>query len=214
MAAGQLNNIFRHLRCVLQRKEGAGTPDADLLKRYVGEGDEAAFEALVRKHGPMVLGVCRRVLRDPHDAEDAFQATFLVLVSKAAVIRSPATLGNWLYGVAYRTALHARRAATKRRAKEAAVPTRTETPEASWAELLPVLDRELEQLPEKYRAVIVLCQLQGKSRREAALLLGCPVGTVASRLARGLASLAKRLTRHGLSIPASALAVLLAQETA
>ncbi len=214
MAAGQLNNVLRHLRCVLQRKEGAGSPDADLLKHYVGEGDEAAFAALVRKHGPMVLGVCRRVLRDPHDAEDAFQATFLVLVSKASVIRSPATLGNWLYGVAYRTALHARRAATKRRAKEAAMPTRTETPEASWAELLPVLDQELEQLPEKYRGVIVLCQLQGKSRREAALLLGCPVGTVASRLARGLALLAKRLIRHGLSIPASALAVLLSQETA
>jgi RNA polymerase sigma factor (sigma-70 family) len=214
MAAGQLNNVIRHLRYVLERNEAAGTPDVDLLKRYVSEGDEAAFEALVQRHGPLVWGVCRRVLRNPHDAEDAFQATFLVLVSKASAIRSPRALGNWLYGVAYRTAPHARHRATRRRAKEAAMPTRTETPEDAWAELLPVLDQDLERLPEKYRSVIVLCELQGKTRREAALLLGCREGTVASRLARGLALLAKRLTRHGLSITAGALAVVLSHKAA
>jgi RNA polymerase sigma factor (sigma-70 family) len=211
MAAGQLNNFLRHLRCVLQRQDGTGIPDADLLKRYVSQGDKAAFEALVRRHGPMVLGVCRRVLNNTHDADDAFQATFLVLVSKAATIRSPGTLGNWLYGVAYRTALHARQATIKRRVKEAAMPVRTETPRDAWIELLPVLDQEMERLPEKYRAVIVLCQLQGKSRREAARLLRCAEGTVASRLARGLALLAKRLTRHRLSITASVLAAALSE---
>jgi RNA polymerase sigma factor (sigma-70 family) len=185
-----------------------------LLKRYVGQGDQAAFEALVRRHGPMVMGVCRRVLDNTHDAEDAFQATFLVLVSKASTIRSPDTLGNWLYGVAYRTARHARQAAIKRRVKEAAMPVRTETSEDDWTELLPVLDQEMECLPEKYRAVIVVCQLQGKTRREAARLLRCAEGTVASRLARGLALLSKRLTRHGLSITVGALAAALSEKAA
>jgi RNA polymerase sigma factor (sigma-70 family) len=214
MAAAQLNNVLRHVRCVLQRREGAGTPDADLLKRYAGRGDEAAFEALLRKHGPMVLGVCRRVLHNPHDAEDAFQATFLVLVRKASSLRSPGRLGNWLYGVAYRTALHARQAAVKRRVKEAAMATRTEATQDTWAELLPILDRELERLPEKYRAAVVLCDLQGKTRSEAALYLGCAEGTVASRLVRGRALLAERLTRHGLSITAAVLAGVLSQTTA
>jgi len=192
----------------------AGTPDADLLRRYVGQRDELAFEALVRKHGPMVLGVCRRVLRNRHDADDAFQATFLVLLRKAASIRSPGTLGSWLYGVAYRTALHARQEAGKRRAKEAAMGARTETPEGTWADLLPVLDQELERLPEKYRAVVVLCDLQGKTRSEAALHVGCAKRTVASRLVRGRALLAKRLTQHGLSVTAGALAGVLSQNAA
>jgi RNA polymerase sigma factor (sigma-70 family) len=212
MAAGQLDTFLRHLRCVLQRPDGTGIPDADLLKRYVSQGDKAAFEALVRRHGPMVLGVCRRVLNNTHDADDAFQATFLVLVSKAATIRSPGTLGNWLYGVAYRTALHARQATIKRRVKEAAMPVLAETTRDAWIELLPVLDQEMERLPEKYRAVIVLCDLQGKTRREAARLLRCAEGTIASRLARGLALLAKRLSRHGLSITASALAAALSEQ--
>jgi RNA polymerase sigma factor (sigma-70 family) len=162
----------------------------------------------------MVLCVCRRVLGNTQDADDACQATFLVLVSKAATIRAPGTLGNWLYGVANRTALHARHAANKRRAKEAALPTRSEAPEDGWAELLPVLDLELERLPDRYRAVIVLCALQGKTRKEAARDLGCAEGTVASRLSRGLALLAKRLTRHGRSTTAGALAAVLSQSTA
>src|SRR5689334_17456257 len=100
MAGTELNIFLRHLRSVLQRQEAANTPDADLLRRYVGQGDEAAFAVLVQRYGPMVLGVCRRVLSNPHDAEDAFQATFLVLVSKAVNLRLHSTLGNWLYGVA------------------------------------------------------------------------------------------------------------------
>jgi RNA polymerase sigma factor (sigma-70 family) len=211
MAGTDLNIFLHHLRSVLQRQEVANTPDTDLLRRYVGQGDEAAFEALVQRYGPMVLGVCRRILSNPHDAEDAFQATFLVLVTKAVNLRLHSTLGNWLYGVACRTAQHARHAAFKRRAKEAAMPTRSEKPEDAWTELLPLLDRELERLPEKYRAAIVLCELQGKPRREAAQLLGCAEGTVASRLSRGLALLAKRLAGHGPAVTSAALAGVLAE---
>jgi hypothetical protein len=111
MAGTELNAFLRHLRRVLERQEGVETPDADLLRRYAGHGDESAFEVLVQGYGPMVLGVCRRILSNPLDAEDAFQATFLVLVSKAANLRLHSTLGNWLYGVACRTAQHARHAA-------------------------------------------------------------------------------------------------------
>lgn len=122
--------------------------DADLVKRYVQDRDETAFEAILRRHGPMVYGVCRRVLHNRHDAEDAFQATFLVLVRNASRVRSPHLVGNWLYGVAYRTALHARNAAIRRRAQEAAVSARTERPDDPWAELRAVLDQALERLPE------------------------------------------------------------------
>src|SRR6266404_4660716 len=126
MGAGQLNKVIDHLRSVLVKQEAAGITDADLLKRYAQQRDEAAFELLLRRHGPMVLGVCRRVLHNLHDAEDAFQATFLVLVRRASSLRSPGMIGNWLYGVAHRTALHARDAALRRRAKEAELVTRTE----------------------------------------------------------------------------------------
>ncbi len=211
MAAGRLNKVLRHLHGTLVRHEAAGLPDGELLAAYARHRDEAAFAALVRRHGPMVLGVCRRVLRNAHDAEDAFQATFLVLVRKAATLRSPGLLANFLYGVAYRTAQEARRAAARRRAKEARVVPPTRTPDATWADLLPVLDQELERLPKKYRAVVVLCDLEGKSRKEAARHLGCPEGTVASRLATARALLAKRLTRHGAAVSGIALAVLLAE---
>jgi RNA polymerase sigma factor (sigma-70 family) len=206
MAAADLNKAVEHLCSVLGKPDAAGVTDGELLTRYVRQRDEAAFEALVRRHGPMVLGVCRRVLLDPHDAEDAFQATFLVLVRKAASIRSPGTVGNWLYGVAYRTAQYARRAAVKRRTKEAQAVPKAEAAPDGWAELRDVLDQELERLPEKYRAVVVLCDLQGATGQEAALHLGLPPGTVASRLARGRARLAKQLSRHGLAIAGAALA--------
>jgi DNA-directed RNA polymerase specialized sigma24 family protein len=108
MATRQLNEFMRHLRRVLDRQDASGITDGELVRRYVERRDEAAFEALLRRHGPMVFGVCRRVLHNLHDAEDAFQATFLILVRKASSFRSPGMIGNWLYGVAYRTALHAR----------------------------------------------------------------------------------------------------------
>jgi RNA polymerase sigma factor (sigma-70 family) len=211
MATRQLNEFMRHLRRVLDRQDASGIADGELVRRYVERRDEAAFEALLRRHGPMVFGVCRRVLHNEHDAEDAFQATFLILVRKASNLQSPGMIGNWLYGVAYRTALHAREAAGKRRAKEAEMPAKLPAPEDIWAELRPALDLELERLPDKYRSVIVLCDLEGKTRKEAARHLGRTEGTVASRLARGRVLLAKRLARHGLTVSGGALAAALSQ---
>jgi RNA polymerase sigma factor (sigma-70 family) len=154
----------------------------------------------------MVLGVCRRILRHEQDAEDAFQATFLVLVRRAASLRSRA-LANWLHGVASRTALEARGAAAQRRAKEAKASLRSVTPEGPGYELWPVLDQELGGLTEKYRAVVVLCDLEGKTRKEVACQLGCTEGTVASRLARGRTILARRLARRGFTGALVALAL-------
>jgi RNA polymerase sigma-70 factor (ECF subfamily) len=203
MAATPLTQFVRRLRSVLAGRCADGSADADLLGRYARDRDERAFEALLHRHGGMVLGVCRRVLRNTADAEDAFQATFLVLARKAGSIRSPQMLGNWLYGVALRTASQARRASVRRRALEArAIPrVETVTPSDGLAE---VLDEELARLPEKYRAAIVLCDLEGKTRQEAAVELGWAEGTVASRLARGRAILGRRLLRRGLGPVGSA----------
>src|SRR5262245_18926159 len=211
MAVSRLSKAVEGLRGILVKQDIAGLDDGDLVRLYVRRRDEAAFEALVRRHGPMVLGVCRRLLHDAHDAEDAFQAVFLVLVRKAASLRTPGMVGNWLYGVACRTALEARKAAARRRAKEANVPPRTNAPDDEWADLRPVLDHELERLPEKQRAVIVLCDLEGKTRKAAARCLGCPEGTVASRLAHARVRLANRLARHGFVLSGGTLAGLLGQ---
>jgi RNA polymerase sigma factor (sigma-70 family) len=205
MATPVLDDILRHLRRAVRRPEDDDS-DTRLLERFLRQRDHAAFESLVLRHGPMVLGVCRRVLANAHDAEDAFQATFLVLVRKAASIRKRGTLGTWLYGVAHRTALAARRAMARRRAKEAAAPPRAEAPAEPVDDLREVLDRELAALPEPYREVVVLCDLEGKGRKEVARELGCPEGTVASRLARGRSLLAKRLARYGLATGAVAMA--------
>ena len=177
----------------------------------------AVFEAIVHRHGPMVWGVCRRVLRDHHDAEDAFQATFLVLARKAASVMIREKLGNWLYGVAYQTAMKARAVRTKRRVREVQVldmPEPMVVPDDLRAALAESLDRELSRLPEKYRISIVLCELEGKTHKEAAEQLGWPIGTVSSRLSRARAMLARRLSRPGLSLSVGSLAVLLAQESA
>ena len=141
---------------------------ANCFLAFIRQRDENAFEALIERHGPLVLGVCRRVLRQNQDAEDAFQATFLVLVRKAVSLRTPSTFANWLYGVANRTALELKRARARRRAKEALVIPRTQVS----SEVPPwifnaALDEELAELPDKYREAVVLCDLQAKSRREA-----------------------------------------------
>jgi RNA polymerase sigma factor (sigma-70 family) len=170
--------------------------DEQLLEWFVRRREEAAFSALVRRHGPMVLGVCRRVLRHSHDAEDAFQATFLVLAEKAHRLRRPELLANWLYGVAYRTALHARQRAARRSEREretAAMFPPTSDPEIESRELRRILDEELHRLPEKYRAPLVLCYLEGKTNEEAARLLGWPAGSMSHRLARGRELLRERL---------------------
>lgn len=170
--------------------------DAALLDRFVTARDDAAFTALVHRHTPMVLGVCRRILRNEADAEDACQATFLVFVRKAGSIRPQAMVGGWLHGVARNTARRARLMALRRLRHEAtagAVPRRCPVE----AELREVIDRELERLPGRYKTPVVLCDLEGLSREEAARQLGWPAGTVASRLARGRRLLAGRLTRAG-----------------
>src|SRR6516165_5936700 len=210
MATNAANRVIRHLRRAALAPDGAGLTDGELLELYATRREAAAFEALVRRHGPMVLRVCRRVLRNEADAEDAFQATFLVLVRKAASIRCPNTVSNWLYGVAYNTALKAKAMNHKRRAKEresATVP-KAEARGEVWREVQALLDAELSGLPDKYRIPIVLCDLEGKTIKEAARHLGWPQGTVATRLTRGRARLAKRLRRCGLAISGGAVAAL------
>ncbi len=197
MPTARLNTFVRRF-CNEQADRQAGGPaDAELWARYVHARDEAAFAALVRRHGPMVLAVCRRILHLEQDAEDAFQATFLVLVRKASSLRSPSLLASWLHGVARRTALEARSLAARRRARESAVSPLAMMSEEPGDDLRPVLDQELGRLPENYRVAVVLCDLEGKTRKEAARQLGWAEGTVASRLARGRGLLAQRLARRG-----------------
>jgi RNA polymerase sigma factor (sigma-70 family) len=187
-------------------------PDGQLLERYVREGDEAAFAALVQRYGSLVLGVCQRVLRDSHAAEDAFQATFLVLVRKASSLDRRGPIGNWIYTVAYRTAVKARANAARRRVRETrAIPMPTEQimDSAAWQELRPLLDEEINRLPEKYRAPLVLCYLQGKTNEQAAHELGWPTGSMSRRLAQGRELLRKRLVGRGVVLSGTLLGTLL-----
>jgi RNA polymerase sigma factor (sigma-70 family) len=212
-----MNRVLRHIRRAALLNAGDGPTDAQLLESFSNRRDEAAFEVLLRRHGPMVLGVCRRVLRHAHDAEDAFQATFLVLARKAGALRSPDLLGNWLYGVAHRTALKARAMAAKRRkierrAVESSGPGALS--EGAPDELLARLDTELSRLPEKYRVPVVLCELEGRSRKEVAGQLHIPEGTLSSRLAHAKKLLARRLSQSGAALSAGSVAALLSRDTA
>jgi RNA polymerase sigma factor (sigma-70 family) len=213
MPTSPIGVVIRYLRGTLV-PEAADLTDGQLLECFLSRQEPAALEVLVRRHGPMVWGVCRRILQNHHDAEDAFQATFLVLARKAASIHSPAKVGNWLYGVAHQTALKARATRAKRKSREMhgnamREPGVTEHP---WSEVEPVLDQELSRLPERYRTVIVLCGLEGKTVKEAARHLRVPQGTIASRLARGRAMLARRLARHGIKVSGGALAAVLSDK--
>jgi RNA polymerase sigma factor (sigma-70 family) len=212
----RLPGVIRHLR-QLVGAETAGNPiDRELLERFATGREEAAFRALVERHGPMVLGVCRRVLQDPHAAEDAFQATFLVLIRKAASLDRRGSLGGWLYTVAYRLALRARADVFRRRLRERPlqdVPSAQASSPSLWWELRPILDEELNRLPDKYRTPIVLCYLEGKTNEQVAQQLGCPSGTVSSRLARARDLLRGRLARRGLAL-SSGLFVTALTETA
>jgi RNA polymerase sigma factor (sigma-70 family) len=200
MAGGGLRSALRRL-CRAAGLADAGVPDADLLARFVVGRDQAAFELLLWRHGPMVLGVCERVLGHSADAEDAFQATFLALVRKGGAIGRGEALGHWLYRVAYRAAL-------KARARAARAPARGpreregEGPEQGvvWRDLRPVLDEEVGRLPAKYRGPVVLCDLGEQTYAEAARQLGCPVGTLAVRLRRARQLLRERLTRRGVGL--------------
>jgi RNA polymerase sigma factor (sigma-70 family) len=203
-----MDNVIRHLRQVAART-GLGAPtDAELLDRFVSGQEEDAFTILVRRHGPMVLGVCLRVLHHKQDAEDAFQATFLTLVRKGHGIRERGALASWLYRVAFRAALRLKGSTGKHNAEPLTeVPVEADpVADAAWRELRPVLDTEVQRLPQKYRAPIVLCYLEGKTYEEAADTLGCPKGTVAIRLLRGKLLLKNRLARRGFALSAGLLA--------
>ena len=182
-------------------------PDRQLLERFAHDRDasaDAAFEVLVRRHGPMVLRVCRNVLKDWNDAEDAFQATFIVLARRCGSIHKRDSVESWLFGVACRVAARARVEAARRRAVErrgaseadAALGT-PEDDEADRLELGPIVQEEVRRLPEKYRAAVVLCYWEGLTQEQAAAQLGCPLGTVRSRLARARDLLRRRLARRG-----------------
>ncbi len=197
-----LSMVLREIR--MSAADGVG--DAELLNRFTANGDEAAFELLVRRHQRLVFGVCRRTLRDHHDAEDAFQATFLALARRAGRIRKREALAAWLFRVAYHTALTARAGRARRESRENAAsaetartpddPSATTEGREAWA----AVDEEVNRLPERFRTAAVLCYLEGKTVDEAAQLLGCPRGTVASRLARARARLHSRLSQHGVGL--------------
>jgi RNA polymerase sigma factor (sigma-70 family) len=217
MADEPLRTALHHLRRLLHSPEAAGVSDAQLVERFVTARDEAAFELLVRRHERLVLNVCRRVLHDRHDAEDAFQATFLAFVRKAASIGQRASVAGWLYKVAYRVALRARASAAHRAAHEklgADLPALAAdpAPDAGWRELRPLLDQEVSRLPEKYRVPVILCYLQSRTYEEAARELGCSRGTVSTRLTRARELLRRRLARRGLTLSGALLATLLIEQ--
>ncbi len=178
--------------------------DRDLLQRFTRQNDEGAFETLLTRHGPMVLGLCRRLLHDRHAAEDAYQATFFVLARNAATIRRPEALGSWLYGVTFRVARRLRTSAPRERLVERLpdVPTAAADPvsQVVWRELGPLIDEELHRLPDKYRGPLILCDLQGQSNADAARALGCPASSLSSRLARGREILRGRLASRGVAL--------------
>jgi RNA polymerase sigma factor (sigma-70 family) len=221
MAGRNLGAVLRHLRRVLDQKQAGAGSDAELLERFVRTRDEAAFELLVWRHRQVVMGVCRRVLGDLHEAEDAFQATFLALARKAHAIGRREALGSWLYRVAYRVALNARSRLAKRATHErhdvdlTAIPSVAEPGhDLERRELWAALDREVNRLPKKLRVPVVLCYLEGKTYAEAGQQLGLPVGTVSARLTRARSLLHARLLRRGLGMSGALLASLLCEQAA
>ena len=215
MNQGQLTTVLYHIARLVAPAEARQQSDRELLARFVARQEQAAFAALVERHGAMVLSVCRRVLPHVHDAEDACQAAFLVLACKAASIRKRDSLASWLHGVAYRSARSLRRELARHSAREkplADVADSGCTNDLSWREMMRQLDAELERLPEKLRAPLVLCYLQGKTRDEAAHELGWTTPTLRGRLERGRRLLRNRLTRRGLSLSAALLAPALARQ--
>lgn len=210
--------IEQMLQGVQSRRKG-DLSDAHLVKRYLAGDDPQAFTLLVQRYGPMVWGVCSRVLRCPHDAADAFQATFVVLARRAGVIAPPGRVGAWLFGVARQTALRSRALAARRNKREQLLSVLRE-PSCSaghekihdrFHELKNVLDEAILALPAKYRMPVILCDLEEKTHRDAACQLGWPVGTVSGRLVRGRRMLALRLARRGIALPTGALLAVAAE---
>jgi RNA polymerase sigma factor (sigma-70 family) len=201
MARGTLGQLLYQFRRLIAADQAAQT-DGQLLERYVTRQDEEAFTSLVERHGRMVLNVCRRVLPEAHDAEDAFQATFLVVVRRAAALDRRGSIAHWLHTVAYHISIRARADAARRRVQErqvADMPAEVceDAEDAAWPEIRPLLDQELARLPDKYRAPLILCYLEGMTNEQAARELGWPIGSMAKRLARGRELLRNRLVRQG-----------------
>jgi RNA polymerase sigma factor (sigma-70 family) len=213
MATAQLGTLLWHIRKLAAARCSLQQTDHELLDDFSARRDQTAFAALVSRHGPMVLRVCRRVLNHEQDAEDAFQATFLVLARNSGSIRKRAALAEWLHGVAYRTAMNAKRSAARRRNHEGRL--RSLTPEAApsptWDDVQAVLDQEIQRLPNAFRAAFVLCVLEGKSKSEAAAELGLQPGTVSSRVTRARQRLQRQLARRGVELSALLAAVSVAE---
>lgn len=212
MAKKSLNGVLRHIRQLAAVQTSRAESDRQLLERFIAANDESAFTVLVERHGPMVQGVCRRALANVHDAEDACQATFLVLARKAGSIRKKRSISSWLHGVACRVAANLKREQARRVRRERSVPKPEvvdDGAEVTWREVQAVLDEELEQLPERYRTPLILCYLDGKTRDEAAKQLGLSLGRLHGRLERGRNVLRDRLTRRGLTLSAALFATAL-----
>jgi RNA polymerase sigma factor (sigma-70 family) len=216
MNHGLPSSLFRHLRNLADSPSARIVPDSQLLERFLTRRDEAAFEVLLWRHGTLVWGVCRRLLRDEQAAEDAFQATFLIFLRKAASIGKRDSIAGWLYKVALRTALAAR---ARQQRSGVPVPDLHLLPaennvDSDWEEIQAILDEEVNHLPSKYRAPFILCYLQGKTNGQAAGELGCCEGTVVSRLAWARRRLRQRLAQRGLAVSAGLLMITLVREAA
>lgn len=205
MPRRQPTSLLRRFVQLTAAETGTATPDALLLERYAATGDEEAFAVLLRRHVPMVTGVCRRLLRDRCDVEDAVQATFLVLARKAGTIRRSAAVGSWLHGVALRMARQLRSQATRHVPTTGTLPDRPAVDAAdavTWGELRTVLDEELARLPATWQAPLLLCLLQGLTQEEAAQQLAWSKSTLRRRLERGRQLLRVRLERRGITLSA------------
>jgi RNA polymerase sigma factor (sigma-70 family) len=212
-----LRSLVHNIRCLVSAPRGAEDGDGQLLERFLTRNDQTAFETLLHRHGPSVLSLCRRLLRDTHLAEDAFQATFLVLARKAGSIARRSSVGSWLYGVAYRVALKARAQTLRRQTHErqlAAMTAADPSYQESHSDVQPILDEEINRLPEKYRAPVLLCYLEGKTKEEAARQLGWTRGSVQGRLERAREKLRLRLARRGVTLTSAALVALLSENAA
>ena len=205
MTSAQAGTVLKHIRRLDAMPRAIQQPDAELLGRFAARRDGAAFADLVRRHGPMVLTVCRSVLRHEQDAEDAFQATFLVLARKADSIRERDAVAGWLCEVAHRVAVKAQADTARRRAREQRVPpmpAADPTQEMTLRDLRRALNDELRRLPERYRVPLVLCYLEGRTHAEAAVLLGWSKDTFRGRLDRGREHLRRRLASRGIALSA------------
>jgi RNA polymerase sigma factor (sigma-70 family) len=215
MASGPFKQVLQQLRTLVAGRSADAADDTALVQRFATAGDDAAFETIVRRHGAMVRNVCQGVLRNATDADDAFQATFLVLARKAGSFRRSGSLASWLHGIAYRTARKAQTLSARRRSHErCAMPETVATDPAARQELRPLVHEALQQLPERFRGPLVLCYLENKTVAEAAQVLGRPFGSMSWLLDRGKQLLRERLERRGVVLGAGGVTALLAAESA